>query len=432
VGKFDFEGEGIGQAAEGTAVSMIFRNPIVIRAGDELVTDEKRREREARRLTELLEAGESFSFLRLGDGEAKWIVRVQTGQMDPNQQKRLAAWNRRGARETVFSTSGWAFPVDQYDRLMGAYGNCTYLDYYDEPNKDTLPLLRLSRPPGAHRNPDANTSVILGTWCVTEMGRFLEGKRVLFYASEGPLLEELLRSAAFRELASGFIPPSAEIFCPPIPHHGEAYWRHLEEIKETLRAAITAFRPDVVFVSLGFAAKVLCHELAVECQCRMVDFGSQIRGLTYSASPPFAMAMASHSPFLYRVPLRLYMDAYRRAYPESMDDDLVVKLVGQVLRDLYPQQVGGTVPTDRANACLMAGEGLDAEKLDLFRDNLAYLHSVVRGLRPGRRGWEMLDHFYYILDRAGVHSLPIRFRFRRLRKRVADRLGRGLKSRGRS
>jgi hypothetical protein len=67
-----------------------------------------------------------------------------------------------------------------------------------------------------------------------------------------------------------------------------------------------------------------------------------LRVLTYSGSDGNRMARATHSPFLFRIPFGIYMDALEKAMPRLAPVELLAKAHAQLLLELVKKEVGWT------------------------------------------------------------------------------------------
>jgi hypothetical protein len=113
-----------------------------------------------------------------------------------------------------------------------------------------------------------------------------------------------------------------------------------ENVKNRIISAIETKQIDTVFICLGGAAKILCHELAVELEICAFDAGSVMRALSFAASDGHAGGLSKHHPFLIHVPFDMHMTAVERAWPNLAPGRLLAKAQCQVLRELCPQISG--------------------------------------------------------------------------------------------
>jgi hypothetical protein len=116
------------------------------------------------------------------------------------------------------------------------------------------------------------------------------------------------------------------------------YWNNLSEIKSDLVRSLLRCEADTLFLSLGTGAKILCQEISEELGIRCFDFGSMLRGLTYSATPGNSVSRASHNPFFFRVPLNIYIDALDSAFPNISRSDVAAKAQAQVYLELLQKE----------------------------------------------------------------------------------------------
>src|SRR5262249_57541967 len=110
---------------------------------------------------------------------------------------------------------------------------------------------------------------------------------------------------------------------------------------------------DTVFISLGGASKILCYELSEEHQIAAFDFGSLMRGLTYSGSDGHNFVRAAHYPYYVRVPFDTYMGALQRAHPRLPSPNLLAKAHEQM----------GLVWIRKEEVCSYAGNWREDDRL---------------------------------------------------------------------
>ena len=67
-----------------------------------------------------------------------------------------------------------------------------------------------------------------------------------------------------------------------------------------------------------------------------------IRALTYSGCDGNRVARSSHSPFLFRIPFGIYMEALEKAMPNLAPAELLAKAHGQLLLELMKKEIGWT------------------------------------------------------------------------------------------
>ena len=290
----------------------------------------------AERLTGLLEASESFSFVRLGDGEIQCVLAVRDKMSPPRYRPTGSA---PASVEAPFSVSG--IEARHVPRLLFAYEHCTYLDYCDSIPAvwSNLPKLGLVREVGLLRNESPETSNIIFEWTWSELKTYLGRHRCLMAGAESALLSQLCKDSSYREVANPVLPFDNLPLFHQIRENGRRFSENLESIKDDLRQDIQKHGIDTLFLSLASGAKILCYELANELGIRCIDFGSMPRALTYSGSPGYHTHRNFHNPFLFRVPIGCYMSALERAHPELTIAELISKAQAQVLMELYDLQL---------------------------------------------------------------------------------------------
>jgi hypothetical protein len=155
-------------------------------------------------------------------------------------------------------------------------------------------------------------------------------------------LELLSQSAEFKRAAVDYWPEQAEIFYHKVRNDGRDLDANLDLVKQDLRQFIQGHELDTLFLSLGGGAKILGYELSRELGIRCFDFGAMIRALTYSGCDGNRTTRSPHSPFLFRIPFGVYMDALERAFPNLTPAELLAKAHGQLLLEVVKKQVGWT------------------------------------------------------------------------------------------
>jgi hypothetical protein len=290
------------------------------------------RKKAAGELTKLLESSNGFSFLRLGDGEIQYIRAVRDGKLPPRYRSDSVG---AASIESAFSVSG--IEARHLQKLMSAYENCSFLDYCDSipAVKDSLPTLGLQRAPDLYRNASPETSNIIFEWTAFELPSYLQRHRCLIASAESRLLEELCDDEHYRATAAGFLPFDSLPHFHQIRENGQRFSENLELIEEDLRCEIDRNQIDTLFLSLATGAKILCYELAEKMGIRCVDFGSMTRAMTYAGSPGYHTHRSFHNPFLFRVPIDVFMAALERAHPELTTAELMSKAQAQLLLELY-------------------------------------------------------------------------------------------------
>ncbi|HMX29225.1 MAG TPA: hypothetical protein PKC13_26805, partial [Blastocatellia bacterium] len=236
------------------------------------------RQSAARRLSELMESHPRFCFLRLGDMDLAYLLAEQDGQLN----------NMPCGDGAVTGTRAQGNPgigANYAARFRQAFEQADYVDFHERlwPMELWLPRLELRRFPKLHRNPDRETSYLLLTWLEKEFKQFCRGKRIGLAGAEAGLLELLSATPEFQQAATDYWPTDAEIFFHQVREDGRNLNANLDLVKDDLRRFVDRNRLDVLFLSLGGGAKILCYELSRELNLRCFDFGAALRALTYSA-----------------------------------------------------------------------------------------------------------------------------------------------------
>jgi len=292
---------------------------------------------EAKRITALLERGEGFSLVRLGDFDLAYLLAAESGfsgKLFPDD-------------DVISGTEGKGSPgldSSHAARLRASLEHADYVDFWDLQWKDGSLIGRLSlhRSPGTTRNPTRETSFILPTWLECEFKGYCQHRRVLFCGAEAPLLQELIDSPAYREISRDYWPDDCQAFFLRPREDGRNLARNLDGIKQDLVEAIKRWEIDTLFLSLGGGAKILCCELARELGVRAIDFGAFTRSLTYSGSDGNRASRSTHTVYLFRVPFGIYMDAVEKAYPDLRPEELLAKAHAQLLLDAQKKETGWT------------------------------------------------------------------------------------------
>jgi hypothetical protein len=109
-----------------------------------------------------------------------------------------------------------------------------------------------------------------------------------------------------------------------------------------LQRFVKAHEIDTLFLSLGGGAKILGYELSRELGICCFDFGAMLRALTYSGCDGNRMARSPHSPFLFRIPFGVYMEALEKAFPNLAPAEVLAKAHGQLLMEVLKKEIGWT------------------------------------------------------------------------------------------
>lgn len=333
----------------------------------------------AAHLTALLEQHASFSFLRLGDGELRFLLQCQSGEAhDPPRELRPSCEIAHGDPGLLRAHG---------PRLLESYEQCSFLDDYAQLpyNREMLPRLRWTRREDSLGEISSGAGGLIFSWVHGEFRQYLAGHRSLICGAEAALLEQLLKQPEYRSLAADYWPEDAAVFFHQPHADGLRPGENLDRIKADLRAIIRERSVDTLFLALGGAAKILCYELAAELGIRAIDFGSALRSLTYSGSDGYATWRASHHPHLLRVPLNVYLRALRAASPQLDPAGFLAKAHAQLCLEVQAKELLHSVTSD-----VNDGSKFDdsAESRRNFRESMrTYRREVLpqtHGSRPAR------------------------------------------------
>jgi len=355
------------------------------------------RRAEASRLTSLLVASPAFSFVRLGDMDLCLLLAIQEGV---SERGRVFG----GSSHTGTQACGDpGLSTKHAQRSWEAFCYSNYLDYYDRiwPNIVLLKRLKLERLPNLFRNHSSVTSLIIYTWMEYEFKAYCEGKRVGFVGAEAGVLEALHTNPVFLERAKDYWPETGCQFFHQPRENGSNLDMNLDLIKADLVKFIVTHRLDTLFISLGGAAKILCYELAKELKIRCIDFGAMLRGLCYLGSDGNRIGRSTHSPFFYRLPFDLVMDAVEKTFPKLKPHELLAKAHAQVILDLQKKVVGWT----------SASWELECARDYLAAFKLAEKKCRFRYWKVARRSKATRDECRRFLHFCGTHNLTLRGRF---------------------
>jgi hypothetical protein len=339
------------------------------------MTSTPQRREACHRLTELMKSVRPFSFLRLGDGELAFMLKMQEG-------KALIQRELKASVNIAYDGPG----IDQrhYERVRKSYEECTYLDLHDKLdfNSANIPRLHWQRRAGLYQNDSPETSLLLYDWTYREFHDYIRGRRCLFAGAEAALLRELYANDAYRKLAAAFWPADAQPVFHQVRGDGEDLSNHLDAIKNAVAATIRDQRIDTLFLSLGGAAKPICHELSQELNICAADFGSMMRGLAYCGSSGAGLWRSSHNPFFVRVPFSMHMQALERAQPNISSVKLLAKAHAQLCLELQRREEGWSVAADVIDA---SSFDPSPENLRIFREALRHYEREYRPLARGNR-----------------------------------------------
>jgi hypothetical protein len=365
---------------------------------------------QAKLLSELMRSRRPFCFLRVGDMELVYLLAEQHNRLDEID---FAGGPLSGTQ--AYGNPGLSAKHAQ--RLRRAYEQADYVDFHEKnwPSKYLVPQLSLEMAPGSYRNPTKEASYVFLTWTEKEFKQYCQGRRIGFAAAEARLLELLSNTREFKQAATDYWPERAEIFYHQLRDDGRNLDANLDLVKEDLRGFVKQHRLDTLFLSLGGGAKILGYELSRELRICCFDFGSMIRAFTYSGCDGNRVARSQHSPFLFRIPFGIYMEALEKAMPNLAPAELLAKAHGQLLLELMKKEIGWTSVSWEFD--------FNEENASAFRDAFQEYHKRYRKLfrsssstRIERAGFL---HF------CGTHRLTLegriflsQFRFKSLARRL--------------
>src|SRR6266496_1866766 len=292
---------------------------------------------QAKLLSELMRSRRPFCFLRIGDMELAYLLAEQEQRLD-----------RIEFRDGPISgTQGYTNPglsARHSERLRRAYERADYVDFHEGnwPNEHLVSKLTLERAPGSYRNPSKETSLVFLTWTEKEFKEYCNNRRIGFAGAEARLLALLSQTAEFKQAAADYWPADAQIFFHHLRNDGRDLNANLDLVKEDLRGFVKEHEVDTLFLSLGGGAKILGFELSRELGICCFVFGAMTRALTYSGCDGNRMTRSPHSPFLFRIPFGVYMDALEKAMPNFTPAQLLAKAHGQLLLEVMKKEIGWT------------------------------------------------------------------------------------------
>jgi hypothetical protein len=292
---------------------------------------------QARLLSQLMRSQRPFCFLRMGDMELAYLLAKQNGRLD-------GVDFREGPTSGTQAYTNPGLSADHAERLHRAYEQADYVDFHEGnwPNEHLVSKLILNRAPDSHRNSTKETSLVFLTWTETEFKEYCSNRRIGFAGAEASLLEMVSKTAAFARSADAYWPDAAEVSFHQVRNNGRDLDGQLDMVKEDLRQFVREHDIDTLFLSLGGGAKILAYELSRELGICCFDFGAMTRALTYSGCDGNRLTRSPHSPFLFRIPFGIYMDALEKAMPHLGSAELLAKAHGQLLLELMKKEVGWT------------------------------------------------------------------------------------------
>lgn len=334
-------------------------------------------------LTHLLEhASEGFSFCRLGDRELRFLKEVSEGTYSEEKEKKRQADPDEVTINKGFGRLG--LNASYHERLYKAYRDCNYLDLYlnQESNRRLIKGWDIDRAPGTITLDVPHLCNIIQAWTLQEFGSFIDGRHCIFYGAEADFLRDLVKDPVYLDIYSAFWPnPEDHVFRVP-PNYGSDIEGRVDSVKESLAALARETGASVLFISLGGAAKILCHELAEECGLICLDWGSMMRGLSYCGSNGHTKQRADHHPFFARIPLKSFYEAAVRARPDALPAEKLARAQAQLCLDLQKKEVGTFSPSDVHD---ISAFHPSPENLRHFRQGYRYYKRNVRPLATRSR-----------------------------------------------
>jgi hypothetical protein len=289
---------------------------------------------EAKRVTALMRERPGFSYVRLGDYDVAVLL------TDESEWRSLPFAPDNRASGTL-AQGGPGLRARDVERLRQAVRNASYIDFYERQWRDPsiLEPLKAARGLGREANPDAETSMLLGTWLETEFRGYCESRRVLFCGAEAGVLRWLVDNSQTLR-GSPYWPEGAEIHTLVPLGGGKNLSDNLDAIKGQIAAEVRKTGVDTVFLSLGGAAKIICSELAPELGVCFFDLGVGLRALTYCASTGHRPSRATHHIFLHRLPFAEVTKALDHAFPDEGAEQRLARAHAQLLLEVQTKEVG--------------------------------------------------------------------------------------------
>ena len=292
---------------------------------------------QAKFLSQLMRRQRPFCFLRMGDMELAYLLAQQEQRLDGIDF-------RDGPTSGTQAYTNPGLGADHAERLRTAYEEADYVDFHEGnwPNEHLVSKLILNRAPDLHRNASKETSLVFLTWTESEFKQYCNGRRIGFAGAEARLLELISQTAEFKRAAANYWPEKAQIFYHQLRNDGRDLDDNLDMVKQDLRQFVKGHEIDALFLSLGGGAKILGYELSRELGICCFDFGAMLRALTYSGCDGNRMTRSPHSPFLFRIPFGVHMEALEKAMPNLGPAELLAKAHGQLLLELMKKEIGWT------------------------------------------------------------------------------------------
>jgi hypothetical protein len=351
-----------------------------------------------------------FSFIRMGDGELRFLLDCQEGKTDiirPTVSIPSISAGVAGAASNK--------PQD-YHKILKAYesADCVDLHLHIPSIRDRIATLQWTPNPNGWQSSGAENSRLLPRWTVAHFKEFLNNKRVLFFGGEAKLLEALLSDPEYRILAKDFFPDHLNaVFIDP-PGEGFNLSEDYPLIKNLIETQLKTSKFDAVFISASGMAKPLCVELSAIHKVKTLDFGAILRALTYSATSGRAGWPANHFPFFFHIPLNVYLEAVRKAYPEIQSSVLVAKANAQLMFDLIKKNYEHSIGRSKISLATKA----DAEYQIFIRD-FAYYKSYFTKTLKNTNLQQFKDFHTWMYHSGYSEHTPLSFRIRALLSKVS-------------
>lgn len=314
----------------------------------------------------LLRETKSLSFLRMGDGELRFLLEAQTGDRSDTDYLLASQPSLSGRVKGAAANR-----VADYQRVLNAYENCDLLDLHLHLafNRDHLSSLQWQRRQDAWQSTNAEDSKILPRWFATYFRDYVTDHKCLFFAGEAPLQAALLQDPIYRRCAATMWSEQYQADFLPLPNFGRHLSRDYDVMQKTLETAIQTHHYDTLFIGASGLAKPLCVAIAQSQQIKAIDIGSILRGLTYSATAGDATWPANHNPYYFSVPLSVYMEATGKAYPHLAPHELIAKANAQLCFDLSHDKSSTT-----SRNTSLTPMSVDADQCKIFLENYHYYH----------------------------------------------------------
>lgn len=346
-------------------------------------------------LTYYLETNQSFSFLRLGDREIRYLIQNQTNTYDKHQD---VLENKVSCE---ISKGSLGLQQKDYPRLLKSYEECHGLDLYAHQPYNEIWINKIKW----RRNQDKWTLSkpdecgIINLWTLLEFKKYTSKHKSLIVGAEALLFKELSMEDEFRRIARNYLPDNNNLVFYEPPNRGRNISENYQKLRHDIKEIIKNEKCDTIFVSLGGVAKILCYEMAMESNIRAVDFGSMLRALTYSGSSGNSSNRASHNPFFFRIPLSLYIKCAKSAWPSLEISELLGKSHAQLCLELQRKKVAFSYTAD-ANDPSVFDES--KENMQSFAKSYKYYKKTIKPLAKNEGEYKIVKEFKYWILKKGI------------------------------